>query len=312
MTTTTLIAAQSFGTSTNIGDNKFSIAPVTLQATTDRYVISAKVTFGAQEKRQAAEVMIYFATCYETTTAANAPSQLGQAAIVMSVKPPVEGLVVKEDSGWQKPVGGFLNCWVSAPTLSVAATLTVTLTEFDDAVLPGTAGTPSTDVISVQGFGYRSTLTFTRTADTTAYTGGDVIGINNAGSAGSAIHQFTNIGPAGGYIIITGADLRIDLSSVPAGMTSFRLYLYDVSPTAILDNAAWDFGSGDRSLLLGYIDLGSPVDLGSTLFVQADGINKQFKLASASTTLYGELVTNGGYTPASGTQFEIRLRSIAV
>ena len=160
--------------------------------------------------------------------------------------------------------------------------------------------------------GYNPSISFARTADTSAYNAGDVIGINNAGSPGSAIHSFTSFGPAGGNVIITGAYLRIDASSVPAGMTNFRLHLYDASPTAILDNAVWDLPSGDRTAYLGYIDLGTPVDVGSTLFVQFDQINKQLKLASAVTTIYGELVTNGGFTPASGTVFTIRLRVAAL
>jgi hypothetical protein len=165
--------------------------------------------------------------------------------------------------------------------------------------------------------GYRSTVSITRPSNTTQYTAGDVIGIADSGTpanAGSAIHAFTNIGPTGGHILITGADLEIDVNAVPSGMTSFRLYLYDESPTAILDNAVWDFPSGDRSKLLGYIDLGTPVDLGATLFVQTDRSSHQgqWKLKDGSTTLYGELVTNGTFTPASGTVKVIRLRSVAL
>lgn len=164
--------------------------------------------------------------------------------------------------------------------------------------------------ITTGGLGYTPAKTFTRTADTNAYTAGDVIGIDASGSPGSAIHSLTNAGPAGGQIVITGASLLIALSSVPAGMTSFRLHLYDASPTAILDNAAWDLPSGDRSSYLGYIDLGTPVDVGSSLFVQSDQA-RQVKLAASSTTLYAILVTNGGYTPASGTSYQIRLNALA-
>lgn len=171
--------------------------------------------------------------------------------------------------------------------------------------------------LPVQGIGYLSSLTITRPSNTTGYTAGDVIGIADAGTpanAGSAIHTLADIGPAGGNIIITSVEFEIHVTSVPSGMTTFRLYLYDASPTAILDNAAWDFPSGDRGKLLGYIDLGAPADLGSTLFVQTDksGHQGQWKLASGSTSLYAELVTNGAYTPASGTVKVLRVRSIAV
>jgi hypothetical protein len=113
--------------------------------------------------------------------------------------------------------------------------------------------------------------------------------------------------------MITDASLRIDVTSVPAGMTSFRLYLYDATPgSALGDNGAWDLPSGDRSAFHGYVDLGTPVDLGSTLYVQATGINKKFKLAEGATALYGYLVTAAGFTPGSGDVFTVRLAGIGV
>lgn len=181
----------------------------------------------------------------------------------------------------------------------------------------GNVGTVTTitNPVSLASQGYISTLSFTRPENTTAYGAGDVIGIADSGTpanAGSAIHTFTSIGPTAGHIMLTSVDLRIDLAAVTSGMTSFRLYLYDSSPTAILDNAAWDFVSGDRGKLLGYVDLGTPVDLVSTLFVQADNINRHIKLAAASTSLFGELVTNGAYTPTSAEAFTIRLRAVSL
>lgn len=155
-------------------------------------------------------------------------------------------------------------------------------------------------------------VSFSRTADTNAYTAGDVIGINNAGSPGSAIHTFTSVGPAGGNIVITGADLTIGNTSVPAGMSNFRLHLYNTSPTAILDNAAFDLVSGDITYHVGFIDLATPVDYGSIIFTSSLNVNLQVKLATSVTSLYGELVTVGGYTPASGTTYQIRIRTLAV
>ena len=161
------------------------------------------------------------------------------------------------------------------------------------AALP--AGTNTIGAVS--GLGYSSQPTVTRPADTTAYTAGDVVG------AAAAAITFASIGPANGQIIITDVDYRVDLTAVPGGMTSFRLHLYNATPpSALADNAPWDLPSGDRASYLGYIDLGTPLDVGSTLFIQTSGVNK--KLAMGTTTsLFGYLVTNGGYTPASaGTQ----------
>jgi len=174
--------------------------------------------------------------------------------------------------------------------------------------LPVTNTTPTAAVTA----GALSTVSFTRTADTNAYTAGDVIGINNAGSAGSAIHTFTLIGPAGGNIIITGWDLTIDATAIPSGMSSFRLHVYNASPTAIVDNAAFDLVTADQSKHVGALDAVTMVDYGSTLFGGITNINQQVKLATSVTSLYAELVTVGAWTPASGTAFQIRLRTIAV
>jgi hypothetical protein len=155
------------------------------------------------------------------------------------------------------------------------------------------------------GAAFRSTPTVTRPANTTAYTAGDVVG--------GAI-EFANIGPAGSHILVTTADLAIDVSAVPSGMASMRLHLYDVTPpSALADNAAWDLPSGDRSAYLGYIDIGTPADVGSTLFVQATQLGQQFKLATGSTSLFGYLQTIGAFTPAGNSEvYRPRLRAVGL
>jgi hypothetical protein len=175
----------------------------------------------------------------------------------------------------------------------------------------GTIGAPSTSVTTVQGVAFDVAFSFTRTADTNAYAAGDVIGINAAGSPGSAIHTIPLIGPSGGTIIITGAELRVDLAAVTAGMTGFRLHLFDAAPTAILDNAAFDLDATSRGKYLGFIDFGVVADFGSTLWAQADGLSKQVKLAAASTSLYAELQTLGAYTPTSAESFSFKLHALA-
>lgn len=163
--------------------------------------------------------------------------------------------------------------------------------------------------------GASASVTITRPANTTSYTAGDVIGQADgsvAANAGNAIHEFTNMGAPGSHVLLTSCDLRIDLAAVPSGMTSFRLHLYADSPTAILDNAVWDLPAGDRSAYRGYVDFGSPVDVGSTLWVQVDQVNRHIKMSSGATSLYGLLVTNGAYAPASGTVYAPRIRTISI
>lgn len=150
---------------------------------------------------------------------------------------------------------------------------------------------------------YQSKPTVTRPANTTAYNAGDVVG--------GAI-TFAGIAPFGGDILVTSTALRININAIPSGMTSFRLHLYDVTPpSATADNAAWDLPAGDRASYLGYVDLGSPADVGATLFVQTDQVNKQFRARTAD--LYGYLVTNGGYTPAANSEVYVpELNAVAL
>jgi hypothetical protein len=156
---------------------------------------------------------------------------------------------------------------------------------------------------------YRVALNLQRPVNTTAYTANDVVG-----TATGAAFAFNAIGPAGGHILLTTAKLEVDISSVPAGMTSFRLYLYTAAPPSNLaDNAAWDLPAGDRTGFVGYVDLGSPADLGSTCYTQIDAINKHIKLADGSASLWGYLVTNGGFTPGANSElYVLTLHAIAV
>lgn len=174
----------------------------------------------------------------------------------------------------------------------------------------GTAGTPGGGVQTVQGFPYRSVVSLTRTSDTNAYTANDVVG---AATGSTAALTFASIGPSGGgAVMITTARFEIDRNGLISGETSYRLYFYNVTPPSALgDNAAWDLPSGDRASFQGYIDLGTPVDLGSTLYVETTQINKQILVPSGGS-LFAYLVTNGAYTPASGTVHAITLHSIGL
>lgn len=147
----------------------------------------------------------------------------------------------------------------------------------------------------------------TRPANTTAYTAGDVVG------ATAAVWKFNSIGPAGGRVWITSTSLRVNITAVPSGMTSFRLYMYRSTPTsAYADNAAWTLHADDLSAYAGYLDLGSPAlpaASSAALIVQSDQVNKMFQLAAGCSDLYGYLVTNGGYTPSSAAVAVIELYS---
>jgi len=157
--------------------------------------------------------------------------------------------------------------------------------------------------LTVNGKAYRSTATITRPSNTTAYTAGDVVG----DTGGSAIISLTSAGPSGGFVLVQSVSLVFSDSVVPSGMGAFRVHMYSASPTAIADNAAFDLVSGDRATYMGFVDLPTPADFGSSLYTQTDYPGRLIQLAAASTTLFVELETRGAYTPVSASTVSVRM-----
>jgi len=138
-------------------------------------------------------------------------------------------------------------------------------------------------------------VSITRPNDVNVYAANDVVG---AAAGSTAAIEFTNMGPVGGRIEISGCELEIDAAALIGTEAAYRLYLYNVTPPSALgDNAAWDLPAGDRASFLGFIDLGTPVDLGSTLYIQTQNINKRVKLLG--TSLFAYLVTVAAHTPTA-------------
>jgi len=150
--------------------------------------------------------------------------------------------------------------------------------------------------------GASKTATFTPAA--AAYGANDVMGV---------AQEFAGLGPIlGGVIMITGAQLEVDHTAVISGETSYRLHLYNVTPpSAHADQDTWDLPSGDRASYLGSIDLGTPADLGSTLWIETQGINKQIRVLSSANggSVWGELVTVGAFT-ATAVARKVTLHSV--
>jgi len=150
--------------------------------------------------------------------------------------------------------------------------------------------------------GYSPSVTITRPADTTPYTAGDVVG------GPLTIGTF---GPRQSTMMVMAASLMVNDTGVISGETSYRLHLYNVTPpSALADNTAWDLPAGDRASYLGFIDLGTPVDLGSTLWVETNGINKLLRLPDEASSVYGYLVTAGAYTPTSQRVCKVTLHAV--
>jgi hypothetical protein len=151
-----------------------------------------------------------------------------------------------------------------------------------------------------------SSAVITRPDNADAYAAGDVVGENPAENI-----EFTNVLPvAGGHFFITDAKIEVEKSAVPANMSSFTLHLFSEAPTAIADNASWTLLLADGGKYLGSIEFNTPEDLGTTLIMWAENINIKRKLADSATSLYGQLVTNGNYTPASEDVINLQLETV--
>lgn len=136
------------------------------------------------------------------------------------------------------------------------------------------------------------TVTFTRPANTTAYTALDVVG------ATAAALTFPATSGIGSPFIIKSLDVQINQATAAA--TVFRLHLYSVTPgSALADNAAFDLPAGDQPYYLGYADTASAVDLGVINFATSAVLNKGVMVAE-SASIFGYLQCITGFTPESG------------
>lgn len=154
--------------------------------------------------------------------------------------------------------------------------------------------------------GRAAVVSITRVNDTNAYGALDVIG---AATGSTAIQTF-RLGGSGAYLI-RSTTLAIDAAALIASETSYTLQLYsEAAPSAFGDNTTWDIPAGDRGPYLGSLALGTPVDVGASLFIAVDGINKAIYLPTEN--LYAYLVTTAGYTPTASRVYRIRIVAEAI
>lgn len=140
-------------------------------------------------------------------------------------------------------------------------------------------------------------LLITRPANTTAYLAGDVVGF--VAATGGAILHFPNIGTRSRRTTrLIGSSLMIYSTGLISGEAQYRLRCYNAPPASALgDNDPWDLADADRASYLGKLDLGTPVDEGANLYIEAEQA-KDVKLEGPDMWAY--LQTIGPYTPTSG------------
>jgi hypothetical protein len=138
---------------------------------------------------------------------------------------------------------------------------------------------------------YSASAAFTPAAN--SHTAGDSVGAATEFVFSNMVGSKPSTGAA---LMITSASLMI--ADATAAVTAWRLYLFNVTPpSALADDAAFVLAAGDRASYLGYVDIGTAVDLGSTQWVETHAINKQLKLSGNS--VFGYLVNLTTLTPAA-------------
>ena len=153
--------------------------------------------------------------------------------------------------------------------------------------------------------GKQASATITLAAGVGAHSAGDVIS-----TEAGAILSFASLGTAGDLIYILGSKLRYTGAAVPTASTGYKLHLYNASPTAIADNAAYNLPAADLAKYIGSIPISTLVDLGDTCAVNDENINFSFKLVG--TGIYGILQCVAGETPEADKVITIVLNTVAI
>lgn len=149
--------------------------------------------------------------------------------------------------------------------------------------------------------------TLTRQANVTAYLTGDEVS-NSSTQASAVPFVFANAGRAnGGAGWIT--KVRIGSSDPLCVGAVFRLYLFDSVPTMVGDTNAYSLLTSEFGIREGGLDVGpllAGVGAGGGASIHAD-VRMRYVCAAATSSLWGVLTIQGGYTPLSAGTFQIEL-----
>lgn len=136
-------------------------------------------------------------------------------------------------------------------------------------------------------------------------------GTTTCAKLGSAVLEFA-AGQGGEMTVIKQALFFNDASSLQTNLTGFRLHLYDQSPpSALLDNEAWTLPAGDKPGYLGYVDIGTPVDVGPSLAVQTAVLDKYFTTPTGILYGYLAIAATNTVTFAAGSVSTVKLFAVS-
>lgn len=148
--------------------------------------------------------------------------------------------------------------------------------------------------VNVRPGGITASATFTAAA--AAYGAADIMDVAKQFTFAYAQDGITI--PPGCLIRILSSVIKIDVTSVPSGQTSYTGQFYNVTPPTVrADNDVWTLASADLGAYRGSLALGTPADLGAALYIKTQYADTDFNLTSSS--LFMELVTVGAHTAAA-------------
>lgn len=164
----------------------------------------------------------------------------------------------------------------------------------------------STGALVVSGQTSRVSATFTRPADTTAYTALDTVSDSTSAPTLLTFSNVASFNGGGGYI--TKARIVTDQKTCVA---RFRLHLFHTAPTAINDNSPYLSLYANKDKSLGRIDFSAAATEDATNSTAATSLNADVRLAyvcaSGTRNIYGVLEALDAFTPASGQGFYVEL-----
>lgn len=146
---------------------------------------------------------------------------------------------------------------------------------------------------------------FTRPANTTAYSANDLVANNvTAGSVAALAVDAAARFPGGNGTIRA---VQLEKSTESVTNAQFRVHLFTAAPTSLAgDNAAYDISNGMAKGYLGYVDVTMNQQLGDGAFGRAD-CDIDFDTVAPANDIYGLVEALAAYTPASAEIFTLKL-----
>ena len=195
---------------------------------------------------------------------------------------------------------------VIAPATAAAQSTANTALAAIQAAVEGATPAGANHIGEVGGRIANPSANFTRPNDTTAYAVGDLVA--NSTTAGSVTPlSWTAARVATGSFMVRR--VRLKKSGTTATSGSFRIHLYETSPTVTNgDNGAW---LSIHAGYLGYFDLTVVAFSDACAAIAAPAVGSEACVAVASgQTIYGLIEARGAYAPAAQEVFTVVLELI--